>query len=106
MIPYGMPFQYALRLGYAGRIECRQYLKWLKEQECATCRCAPPSDPSHLNGWKGMGTKSPDLMAIPQCRSCHDEYERDGMPEEEFLRLAMLHIVQAYSEGRLVWVPQ
>lgn len=115
IIPTGMTFEQALRAGYAGRIELRPYLDWLKTLPCDTCQAAAPSDPSHYNGMKGMGTKSPDLWAIPHCRSCHDRYERGPaeyvphVAEDEcgppFLTRAALYLLQAFAERRLVWLP-
>lgn len=102
-----MTFIKALQVGYAGRIECRPYLDWLKTLPCATCGAGAPSDPSHYNGLKGMGTKSADLLAIPQCRKCHEHYELSGgylfEGSFDFLELAALYLLQAYFEGRLVW---
>jgi hypothetical protein len=68
IIPPGMTFIQAVRAGYAGRIESRAYLDWIKTMPCDTCGAPGPSDPSHVNAFKGQGTKSPDLFAIPECR--------------------------------------
>ena len=113
IIPPGLTFEQALQRGYVGRVECRPYLDWIKTLPCDTCLRAGPSDPSHYNGLKGMGTKSPDLLAIPQCRSCHDEYERlqgEWLPSvltdecgPPFLSRASMYLLQAFIEGRLVW---
>lgn len=81
LYPPSMTPEQALRAGYLGKLECRQYLDWLKRTfRCDTCDVAGtdhnPIDPSHFNGYKGAGTKAPDGMAIPQCRECHELYER------------------------------
>jgi hypothetical protein len=111
LIPSGMTFDRALRAGYVGRIECRPYLDWLKTLPCDTCGAPAPSDPSHLNSYKGMGTKAPDLFSIPQCRGCHEEYERDpgwewhaGDGPGYFLQRCAIYLLQAFFEGRLKWV--
>ena len=106
IIPPQLSFEQALRLGYTGRIEARKYLDWLKGLACDTCGARPPSDPSHLdNAFKGQSTKSPDYWAIPQCRACHDIYERSRsrLTVEERMARASLYLLQAIYEGRLVW---
>lgn len=102
-----MSFEQALHRGYAGRIECRPYLDWLKTLPCDSCGAPPPSDPSHLdNHHKGLGTKTPDLFAIPECRRCHDRYERFGRDAATRLSRAAVYLLQAFFEGRLQWKPQ
>lgn len=104
IIPFGMPFLQALRAGFTGRIECPKYLAWLRTLPCDTCQAPPPSDPSHLdNAFKGPGTKSPDTFAIPQCRVCHDNYERMGskLDVEPRMARAAVYLTQAIFEGVL-----
>lgn len=106
-----MTFEQALRAGYTGRIECRSYLDWLKTLPCDTCGAGAPSDPSHYNGFKGMATKAPDLLSIPQCRPCHDQYERgnpdyayaagDGTGEKVFLARCAIYLLQFFYEERM-----
>jgi hypothetical protein len=106
IIPAGLTFEQALARGYAGRIECRPYLDWLKTLPCDCCGAPPPSDPSHIdNHNKGMGTKTPDLWAIPECRRCHEVYEHGGNPDTASDRRsrAALYLLQAFFEGRLVF---
>ena len=112
IIPPNMTFEQALVAGYTGRILCRPYLNWLKTLPCWRDNYPPgdpyrPIDPSHLNGLKGMGTKSPDLLALPECRKCHEEYElyggADPELEAERIRAALMYLVRAFWEGRLVW---
>lgn len=109
IIPPGMTFEQALRGGLVGKIVCRPYLDWIKTLPCDTCGAGAPSDPSHFNGFKGMGTKSPDLLVIPQCRYCHEEYERNGdaiwPANGSFMARCALYLLRAYIEGRLVWKP-
>jgi hypothetical protein len=112
ILPPSMTFEQALRAGMTGRIECRAYLDWLKTLACDTCGAGAPSDPSHFNGFKGMGTKAPDLFSIPQCRSCHELYERgpgaSGYDPKgrRWLERAALYLLRAFYEGRLVWQRQ
>ena len=103
IIPPHLTFEQALRAGYAGRIECRGYREWIKTLPCAVCGKAPPSDPSHVNSFKGAGTKSPDLFCIPHCRSCHETYERGPAFADEHLRKAIMYMLRAFVEERLVW---
>lgn len=113
ILPPGLTFEQCITRGYTGRIECRGYLDWIKTLPCDRCGAAPPSDPSHINTLKGAGTKSPDWFAIPECRSCHDDYEnlwrgrQDGQSrfEENEARKgrAAIYLLQAIVEGHLTW---
>jgi hypothetical protein len=103
IIPPGITFEQALRFGYTGRICCDKYIAWLKKKPCDSCGAPAPSDPSHLdNGFKGTGTKSPDLWAIPECRSCHELYERavnsKALVQPRMARAA-LYMLWAWYEG-------
>lgn len=104
IIPFGMRFEHALRFGYTGRIESGKYLAWIRNQPCDTCGAPAPSDPSHLdNAFKGTGTKAPDFWAIPQCRLCHEAYERESskIAVEPRMARAALYMLQAIYEGVL-----
>jgi len=103
IIPPGMTFEQAVRFGYTGRIELRPYLDWLKTLPCDTCGAPAPSDPSHVNSFKGQGTKSPDPLAIPECRVCHENYERGPAYQETRLQRAAMYLLRAIWEGRLSW---
>jgi hypothetical protein len=108
ILPPGISFMQAVRSGYTGRIECRPYLDWLKTLPCSTCGRLPgdphnPIDPSHVNAFKGQGTKSPDLWAIPECRPCHESYERGPGFQDARLARAAIYLLQAIYEGHLVW---
>lgn len=107
IIPPGLSFEQALQFGYVGKIVCRPYLDWLKELPCDTCGAPPPSDPSHINAYKGTSTKAADLLAIPQCRDCHELYEREGdalwKANGSFAARVSLYLLRAYWEGHLVW---
>ena len=105
VIPPQLTFEQALRLGYTGRIVLRPYLDWLRTLRCSRCGAPPPSDPSHINAFKGIGTKSPDPWAVPECRSCHESYERGTAATDERLRKAALYLLQAIYEGHLRWEP-
>ncbi len=109
IIPPHLRFEQAVLFGYTGRIELRPYLDWLKTLPCDTCGRGPgdgmhPIDPSHINGFKGMGTKSPDPFAIPECRPCHEAYEAKGKGyAEERIYRAAFYLLRAIYEGRLKW---
>jgi len=62
LIPAGMTFKHALRAGYVKPYRNRNYLDFVKT---LTCPCgAPADDPSHVNSYKGTGTKSPDVVYL------------------------------------------
>lgn len=104
IIPPGMSFPQALRLGYTGEIRLPAYIRWIKKLACATCQAPGPSDPSHPNFFKSQLRKAPDPLAIPECRADHEAYERNGFPDEQArLARAALYMLQAIHEGRLVW---
>ena len=103
ILPPTLSFEQALRLGYTGRIKLQPYLEWLRTLPCNGCGAPPPSDPSHVNSFKGQGTKSPDPFAIPECRRCHDRYERCSAQADERIRRAAFYLLQAIYEGRLRW---
>lgn len=70
-------FKQKLQKGLAKPVRNRSYLNWVKVQ---VCPCGNPADdPSHVNtgGYKGMGTKAPDIFVWPSCRYCHNLYEHD-----------------------------
>jgi hypothetical protein len=52
IIPPGMPFVQALRLGYVGEIRMPAYLAWLRELPCHTCHIEPGGTASHPNFFK------------------------------------------------------
>jgi hypothetical protein len=104
IIPPGMPFPQALRLGYAGEIRMPRYLAWIRTLPCHRCNAVPPSDPSHPNFYKSQARKAPDPLAIPECRRDHEIYEAAGVPDEQRrLAIAAIYLLQAIYEGRLVW---
>ncbi len=104
ILPPALSFEQALRLGYTGRIQLPAYLDWIRTLPCASCGAPPPSDPSHVDSFKGQGTKSPDPFAIPECRRCHERYERGAPQVDERIRRAAFYLLQAIYEERLQWV--
>lgn len=104
IIPYNMSFEKALIAGLTGRLRHKEYLAWLRTLPCDGCGAPPPSQASHLNSRKGMGTKSPDALSIPECPVCHEQYERAGKPDaERRMARAAMYLLQAIWEGRFVW---
>lgn len=104
IIPMGMSFEQALRLGYTGEIRLPAYVRWIKTLPCDPCRAPGPSDPSHPNFFKSQMRKGPDPLALPECRGCHEAYERNGFPDEQRrMARAAVYMLQAIYEGRLVW---
>lgn len=58
----------------------------VKKLPCVVCQ-APADDPHHPYsmgyGFKGAGTKVPDIWTIPLCRGHHDELHHDPAAWEE-----------------------
>ncbi len=55
----------------------KEYLAWVRQQECVECRAPAPSVPHHPRGQVygcGMGLKAPDWLAVPVCKTCHYKY--------------------------------
>jgi hypothetical protein len=105
IIPPGLTFEQALRLGYTGPIRVPGYLAWIRTLPCDVTGKPGPSDPSHPNFFKSSKNKAPDPFAIPECREAHEEYERNGFPDEQRrLARAALYMLQAIYEGRLKWI--
>jgi hypothetical protein len=102
MIPAGLSFEQALRRGYVQVAACEGYLRWLRRLPCDRCG-KMPSEASHLNSFKSQRNKAPDLLAIPECRTCHELYERGPPDEERRLARAALYILQAFYLGILRW---
>lgn len=103
IIPPGMPFPQALRLGYVGEIRMPGYLEWLRTLACHTCHIDPGGTASHPNFYKTQKSKGPDPLAIPECLNCNLSYDRCQPQEPERLQAAALYLLQAIAEGRLVW---
>lgn len=104
IIPPGMSFKQALRLGYTGEIRLEAYLRWIRSLACHHCGKAPRSQASHPNFYKSQKRKGPDPLALPECPDDHEAYERNGDPQEtERLAIAAVYMLQAIYEGKLVW---
>lgn len=103
IIPPGLTFEQALRFGYTGEIRLAGYLAWIRTLPCRHGH-ATRSQASHPNFFKSQKRKGPDPLALPECQACHEEYERNGYPDEiNRLAAAALYMLQAIYEGRLVW---
>jgi hypothetical protein len=104
ILPPNMPWPQALRAGYVGEIRMPGYLAWLRTLPCHRCMTPAPSEASHPNFYKSQVRKGPDPLALPECRYHHEAYEAAGDPQEASrLARAALFMLQAISEGRLVW---
>ena len=108
-IPPHLTFEQALKRGYVGRIEDREYMNWVKTLKCVSCQ-APADDPHHPYGagFKGMGTKVPDVWVIPVCRNCHDALHHNVEGWEDVngqqIHHALMTLTQAFYEGKLRFV--
>lgn len=49
----------------------RRHIHAVKELSCAVCGRAGPSDAHHILEGRTPGRKSPDALAIPLCKDCH-----------------------------------
>lgn len=60
------------------------HLKLIRKLPCATCSTMPAGTAHHLKctGERGMGVRSTDSKALPECIKCHDEIERAGAKNE------------------------
>lgn len=50
---------------------CRDHLALVKSLPCAVCGSPAPSDAHHILEGRIPGRKSPDMLAIPLCKDCH-----------------------------------
>ena len=74
-----------------------KYLKWIRTLPCAVC--GAPAEPHHLRqGFAGIGQKSSDILTVPCCRTCHEEFHQGGFQELQ-LRLTLRTIDMAFREG-------
>jgi hypothetical protein len=60
------------------RRENPAYLQYIREQPCAFCGAAAPSDPHHWNGRGPRDEKRNDYETIPACRLCHERFHSWG----------------------------
>jgi hypothetical protein len=83
-IPPGLSFREALRLGYVS-VKSPQYMAAVRRLPCVVCDAPGPNDPHHPHGvgYRGTGTKSPDVWLIPLCRGHHDELHADRVAWED-----------------------
>jgi len=83
-IPPGLTFKDALRNGYA-TIRTEEYMRRIRKLPCCVCNAPAPSDPHHPHGvgYRGTGSKAPDVWCIPLCRAHHDELHHDRVAWED-----------------------
>lgn len=53
-------------------------LESVREQPCAVCGAAPPSDPSHIIS-RGAGGSDAPWNICPKCRFCHSNFHQMGI---------------------------
>ena len=75
--PLSMPFKEVLR-NY-DEIRSKAYMALVRDLPCCVCNRDGPSDPHHPHGvgYRGVGTKAPDIWCIPLCRQHHDDLHHD-----------------------------
>lgn len=54
------------------------HLLRIKEMDCSLCGASGPSDAHHILEGRCPGRKSPDMLAIPLCKDCH-QGSRNGI---------------------------
>lgn len=50
-----------------------KHIERVKSLPCAVCGSPAPSDAHHILEGRTPGRKSPDALAIPLCKSCHQD---------------------------------
>jgi hypothetical protein len=105
-IPPGLSFKEALSLGYAA-VRSEDYQRLVRALPCCACNAPAPSDPHHPHGvgYRGAGTKCPDIWVIPLCRRCHDALHKDRVAWEgeygtQFEFVAVTY-VQLWTSGAI-----
>ncbi len=60
------------------------HLRLIRKLPCVTCPIVPAGTAHHLKctSERGMGVRSTDQYALPECIKCHDEIERAGAKNE------------------------
>lgn len=66
----------------------KQHLGRVKELPCAVCGHPGPSDAHHILEGRTPGRKSPDALAIPLCKSCHQD-SRNGIHGQRIMWAVM-----------------
>jgi hypothetical protein len=100
IMPPGLSFKESLRSGYVV-LRSDKYMALVRQLPCCACDAPGPSDPHHPHGvgYRGTGTKSPDIWVIPLCRRCHEALHKDRVTWEdehgsqfEFVALTFAHL--------------
>lgn len=87
------------------KIRCKAIRSSAEGENC-TLRlvgCCPGNDTvvfAHLNsGWKGTGSKSPDIFGCYACRSCHTKLDNGEAPVYDQLRAMQETQIKLYQKG-------
>ena len=54
-------------------MKTKDHMGRVKELPCAVCGASGPSDAHHILEGRTPGRKSPDMLCIPLCKSCHQD---------------------------------
>ncbi|NOR58439.1 MAG: DUF968 domain-containing protein [Sulfurimonas sp.] len=85
----------------------KEYLKSFGDKECSFCHTSP-CEPHHLRmaGVTGTGLKAPDYMAIPICRSCHEDCHNGAINKqwqiEKLFQFYVNELGESVGEGQAV----
>lgn len=84
-----------------------EYLDWVRLLPCANCG-REPAEPHHLKGDPhlyagGVALKSPDHLAMPLCRTCHNWLHAAGPGWQEAQRRWLLRtLIRAIEDEVLI----
>jgi len=53
----------------------KEYLAFVRRHPCIKCSHTPSESAHQAFGYGGMGTKGPDIWAVPLCNDCHNNGE-------------------------------
>jgi len=51
----------------------KKHIEQVKQLSCSVCGQSGPSDAHHILSGRIPGRKSPDMLVIPLCKSCHQD---------------------------------
>lgn len=86
----------------------RGFLAFVRDHACCSCEAPKPSDPHHWSATvrRGVGQKLDDLLTVPLCRRCHDEYHArnalPGMSKDQ----TTVHLLGVQVETLVNWIAE
>ena len=84
----------------------KQWLEWIRQQQCVECCKHGPSEPHHCKGdlnLSGMGMKAPDYLSMPLCMECHQLIHAAGTDWKAIQREGLIRtLLRAFDDGMIV----